>query len=352
MPYVAQPEQSDSIVGHFVKEAETISADSIDPETVTRRPARQIGIVLFEGFSLLRAGIVAAVFNKANQLAAAKDANQLSVAKGAAGSIYTIRMLSIAGGSVPCSSSVQLWTDPFDVRQYQNYDALFVVGGEGAPHPSLEKMLLGRTRFGYTDKLFAGAPLSRAAAAASGSMRAADRSGFGGQRTVDSDDDCFSSMASALMLVKYDLGHDVAREVGEQLLPGARVKLALLLAEGGVTSVQDKVRASARWLKDNCERPISVADAAQVAAMSERNYQRRFKDEIGMTPSDYLLRARLDMVCRLLIETDLPVDKIARRIGMANGDRLAKIFRKRMLVSPTEYRSQHRQAPDSILIGR
>jgi transcriptional regulator GlxA family with amidase domain len=50
------------------------------------------------------------------------------------------------------------------------------------------------------------------------------------------------------------------------------------------------------------------------------------------------------MVCRLLIETDLPVDKIARRIGMANGDRLAKIFRKRLSVSPTEYRLQNRQA--------
>jgi transcriptional regulator GlxA family with amidase domain len=49
-------------------------------------------------------------------------------------------------------------------------------------------------------------------------------------------------------------------------------------------------------------------------------------------------------VCRLLIETDLPVDKIARRNGMANGDRLAKIFRKRLLVSPTEYRLQNRQA--------
>ena len=77
---------------------------------------------------------------------------------------------------------------------------------------------------------------------------------------------------------------------------------------------------------------------------AERDILRAEAAADKITPSEYLLRARLDMVCRLLIETDLPVDKIARRIGMANGDRLAKIFRKRLSVSPTEYRLQNRQA--------
>jgi transcriptional regulator GlxA family with amidase domain len=329
MPYVAHLEQSASIAPRLVEEAEAIPGNSLEPWPATRSPARQIGIVLVEGFSLLRAGIVAEVFNKANQLA---------VAENAVNWIYTVKMLSFTGGNVSCSSSVHLWTERFDARQYQNFDALFIGGGKGAQYESLEETLLGRMRFGYADGTLRGTSMTRSALASSGLMGAFDRPRFAGQGEADSDEDCFSAMAGALMLVKYDLGHDIAREVGEQLLPGAGGKLALLLAEAGVSSVADKVRASARWLKDNCERPISVADAAQVAAMSERNYLRRFKDEIGITPSEYLLRARLDMVCRLLIETDLPVDKIARRIGMANGDRLAKIFRKRLFVSPTEYR--------------
>jgi transcriptional regulator GlxA family with amidase domain len=77
--------------------------------------------------------------------------------------------------------------------------------------------------------------------------------------------------------------------------------------------------------------------------MSERNFLRRFKLELGMTPSDYLLQARLAITCSLLIDSELPVDKIARRSGMGNGDRLAKIFRKRMMISPTEFRSQGRR---------
>ncbi|RKP59431.1 helix-turn-helix domain-containing protein [Pararobbsia silviterrae] len=311
-----------------------MSGHGIEPSPLAGIPARKIGIVLFEGFSLLRAGVIAEVFNRANAIAARRPAGH---------AVYTIRMLSFAGGSVPCSSAVHIWTERFDASQYQSFDALFIGGGKGAQHASLDERLLGRMRFGYSDSMLRTTSITRASLLNSGLTTGFDAMSANGQG-ASHDEDWFASLVNALMLVKCDLGLDTAREIGEQMMPGATPRLAPLLADAGATSVRDKVRASARWLKDNCERPISVADAAQVAAMSERNYLRRFKDEIGVTPSEYLLRARLDTVCRLLIETDLPVDKIARRNGMANGDRLAKIFRKRMLVSPTEYRVQNRRA--------
>jgi transcriptional regulator GlxA family with amidase domain len=69
---------------------------------------------------------------------------------------------------------------------------------------------------------------------------------------------------------------------------------------------------------------------------------RRFRQQIGTPPSEYLLRARLDRSRRLLADSDLPVDKIARRSGMGNGSQLAKLFRKRFGVSPTEFRRRAR----------
>jgi transcriptional regulator GlxA family with amidase domain len=155
--------------------------------------------------------------------------------------------------------------------------------------------------------------------------------------------DRYESMKGALLIVKRDLGLDVSRGVAERLMPGSAAKLVSLLGDSGAATAGDKIRAAARWLQDNCERPISVVDAAQVAAMSERNFLRRFKIEMGITPSDYLLQARLAVTCALLTDSELPVDKIARRSGMGNGDRLAKIFRKRLLISPTEYRMQSRR---------
>ncbi|WP_053064027.1 helix-turn-helix domain-containing protein [Caballeronia mineralivorans] len=103
-----------------------------------------------------------------------------------------------------------------------------------------------------------------------------------------------------------------------------------------------KIHASAEWLTKNCERLISVADAAQAVAMSKRNFLRRFREEMGMTPSEYLLCARLHRTCQLLRESDLPIDKIARRSGMGSGARLAKVFRKRLNMSPTAFRTRVR----------
>jgi AraC-like DNA-binding protein len=104
----------------------------------------------------------------------------------------------------------------------------------------------------------------------------------------------------------------------------------------------EKIHAAAQWLAQNCEYEISIADVAQRAAMSERTFLRRFRQQIGTTPSEYLLCTRLERSRRLLAECDLPVDKIARRSGMGNGSQLAKLFRKRFGVSPTEFRHRAR----------
>ena len=291
------------------------------PSASAKRPVKQIGIVLFDDFSLLRAGIIAEVFQLANQFAASNGTE--------VGSSYRVRLLSFSGGTVLCSSSLSVGTDRLDSRQYGNYDALFSAGGKMAGNAEFSD-----SRF---SKLLQGGSSELSFSSMQASANPAGEEGF-----VETDDR-YESLSAALTLVKRDLGLEVAREIGERLLPGASQKFTSLLRDAGTPSVREKIRASARWIESNCERTISVVDAAQVAAMSERNYLRRFKHEMGITPSEYLFRVRLDMVCHLLTETDLPVDKIARRSGMGNGDRLAKIFRKRLLISPTEYRLRNHQ---------
>ena len=82
-------------------------------------------------------------------------------------------------------------------------------------------------------------------------------------------------------------------------------------------------------------RRMSIAMPADVAVAAEV--------DLGSGEGGYALQARLAVTCALLTDSELPVDKIARRSGMGNGDRLAKIFRKRLLISPTEYRMQSRR---------
>jgi transcriptional regulator GlxA family with amidase domain len=102
------------------------------------------------------------------------------------------------------------------------------------------------------------------------------------------------------------------------------------------------VIAGASWLRENYMNPISIAHAAEAVNMSERTFLRRFRAETSMTPSEYLLEIRLRAVCNLLERTRLPIDTIARRCGIGSGERLAKIFRRRLSLTPSEFRDANR----------
>ncbi|WP_429551046.1 helix-turn-helix domain-containing protein [Paraburkholderia sp. MM5477-R1] len=81
-----------------------------------------------------------------------------------------------------------------------------------------------------------------------------------------------------------------------------------------------------------------------MAAMSGSNFVRYFQRELGVSPSAYLLDLRLQVARQLLVDTGLPVDKVARRAGMSSGVHLARSFRQHMKILPTEYRAFHRDS--------
>jgi transcriptional regulator GlxA family with amidase domain len=270
---------------------------------------------------------------------------------------YALLFLSSDGGSVASSCSMRIWTESLDTRWMSDCDALFIAGGEGARHAKLDTQLLRRLgrvapKISFVKAIGDGSQIL-AAANLSLQNRALDfedptvasaltSSLFIAEQTLTLDDPK-GPIAAALSVIKRDYGPAIAREVSERSIPGAWAKLSAVLDDTDVGGVRQKIDAAARWMRENYIRPISIADAARIAAMSERNFLRRFKAQIGLTPSEYLLRARLDASCMLLAATDLPVDKIARRCGAGSGDGLAKIFRKRLSISPTEYRMAGRR---------
>jgi transcriptional regulator GlxA family with amidase domain len=311
------------------------------PNVNVRCVARRVGILLFDRFGLLGAGIVAEMFQTANEIATAHDGDAPP---------YEVQFLSIDGGSVSSSSSARMWTDSVDGRYSIGFDMLFVAGGCGANAAARDERLLNwlhsvraRTRniepIAEGRIVLAAADIAEHGDVAHMSPHQVPVPSNGG---LSEDNDRHDSNKRALMFIKRDLGLDVARNVADRVMPGMGAALMPRMAEGGTMSVGEKIRAAARWMEDNCDRRVSVADAAHAAAMSERNFLRRFKHEMQVTPSDYLLQVRLRIACNFLRETELPVDKIARRSGTGNGDRLAKIFRKCMALSPTEYRARSR----------
>lgn len=245
------------------------------------------------------------------------------------------------------SSSVYVWTESVDSRQHDSdVHRLFIAGGIGAHRALHDERLLPWLRracraSATVHPIAEGRLLYDAAEAQDSHDTQTDRV-RADRREVASGlvNESMKPVRAALDIVEEDLGVEVAQHVARSVAPQGDTPTGAFFRTDATTNASDKIIASAKWLEENVGQSVSMEHAAKIAAMSERNFLRRFKNEMGMTPSDYLLYARLNMSCRMLVETRLPIDKIARHCGIGSGGHLAKLFRKHLSTTPTEYRTR------------
>ncbi len=105
------------------------------------------------------------------------------------------------------------------------------------------------------------------------------------------------------------------------------------------TSLQD-TRA---WALDRLDEPLDVATLARRACMSPRSFARRFRQETGTTPAQWVLVQRTHAAQSLLETTDLSVEHVAVRTGFGSATTLRTHFGRRLATTPTAYRRAFRQ---------
>ncbi|MCW2686495.1 MAG: ypdC [Mycobacterium sp.] len=92
------------------------------------------------------------------------------------------------------------------------------------------------------------------------------------------------------------------------------------------------------WILTNLDKPHTVATLARRANMSARTFARRFVEETGRTPMQWVTDQRVLYARRLLEETDLDVDRVAERSGFGTATLLRHHFRRIIGVTPSDYR--------------
>jgi AraC-like DNA-binding protein len=86
---------------------------------------------------------------------------------------------------------------------------------------------------------------------------------------------------------------------------------------------------------------VSLATLAQQLGRSERSLQRDLRDA-GTTFRAELEAARIELARALLVDTDLKIDAIARRVGCASSAHFATLFRRVAGEPPSSYRERHK----------
>lgn len=147
---------------------------------------------------------------------------------------------------------------------------------------------------------------------------------------------------ACLHLVRRELGSEVTNKIARRMVvPPQR--------DGGQRQYIDQpipVRCSEGfaphldWILTNLEKPHTVTTLARRAAMSTRTFARRFVEETGTTPMQWVTDQRVLFARRLLEETDLDIDRIACRSGFGTATLLRHHFRRVIGVTPSDYRRQ------------
>ncbi|MCX4442403.1 helix-turn-helix domain-containing protein [Streptomyces albidoflavus] len=92
------------------------------------------------------------------------------------------------------------------------------------------------------------------------------------------------------------------------------------------------------WALYRLGEPLTLDLLARQAGVSARTFSRRFVEETGYTPMQWVMRARLDLARELLERSERGVEQIAADVGLGTGANLRLHFQRILGTTPSEYR--------------
>ncbi len=100
----------------------------------------------------------------------------------------------------------------------------------------------------------------------------------------------------------------------------------------------ERFAATRDWALLHLGEPLTLDAMARHSASSARTFSRRFVDDTGYTPMQWLLRARVDRARELLELSERSIEQIAAEVGLGTGANLRQHFQRILGTTPSDYR--------------
>lgn len=108
-----------------------------------------------------------------------------------------------------------------------------------------------------------------------------------------------------------------------------------------VLAIEDRQIASAlKYIREHACDGVDVETLLRAVPLSRSVLERRFSQILGSSPKGEILRVRLGRVCQLLAESDLSLAEVAGKAGFDHPEYMSRLFRKKMGITPGEFRKQ------------
>ncbi|WP_306321204.1 MULTISPECIES: GlxA family transcriptional regulator [unclassified Streptomyces] len=147
-----------------------------------------------------------------------------------------------------------------------------------------------------------------------------------------------------LHLVRRDHGAAVANDVARRtVVPPHRDGGQAQYIERPLPEPTLASTARARaWALDHLGEPLTLRALADRASLSVRTFTRRFREEVGVSPGQWLTGQRVERARQLLETSDGSIDEVARQAGFGTAQSLRQHFHAAVGVTPTAYRRTFR----------
>jgi transcriptional regulator GlxA family with amidase domain len=312
---------------------------------------KTVAIVVFAGVQSLDVTGPMDVFSEANRFLAPEDH-------------YRLEVIGVEHGAMPCSNGLSLNAHRHFSEASQAYDLLLVAGGPRLPSMNfgpvfdawLREACARARRFGSICNgafmlaragLLDGRTVTTHWGDAAALAQMCPTTQVEADRLYVQDHTLYSSAGVSagidlsLFLLAQDHGPDVALSVAKRLVvftqrAGGQSQFSpFLVPHAEPTSTVAQVQA---YVLANLNGDLTIADLADAANMSQRNFSRVFTREAKVTPAEFVEQARVDAVRVMLESTRAPLKTVAWQCGFRDAQHMRSVFSRRLGVTPQQFR--------------
>jgi transcriptional regulator GlxA family with amidase domain len=105
------------------------------------------------------------------------------------------------------------------------------------------------------------------------------------------------------------------------------------------------------WIAQHYRAAAPVAEMARLSGLPERSFTRRFQQATGMSPLEYVHTLRMEEAKQMLESGSAPIEAIAGEVGYEDAGFFSRLFKRRVNLTPAQYRKRFGAMRRAVLAG-